>query len=635
VHFFGLAPIALVELGAVAGAVIVGLYLLKLRRRPIAVPFSKIWRRILRDQEATSLFSQLKRVLSLLLQLLLLALLVLALGDPRGFVGASSRNVVVLVDASASMKAIDVATPVAPGRSRIDEAREQVQKIVRGLGGADRALVAQMDAVVTPLSTLTSDASDLDRAASQLRATDARADFPQALRFATDVLRGLPSAEIIVVSDGALGEARDASGDVHLGGAKVSFVPIGKRGRNVAITEFTVRRYPLDRDRYEVLLELYNTSQRAEEVELELLGDGSLVDVTNLRLSPGERLPRMYPNLSGARRTLEAKIRLAGGERDDLPADDHAYALLPDQRRIRVLCVTSGNTYLEAALLLTSYLDVTYLGPGDYPAPAGKTYDVTIFDGVTPPPATGAGAILYLNPSGSHSPVKVEQALVNVGFDTIDKKSPLLKWTSVEDVYIGKARRLVPGPGDHVVGASEKGPLLVAGRRDQQRFVAMGFDPRESDLVLRVAWPVLLLNVLGDFVAEDASYLSSFRTGEVWHIALPTLSTEVVLTSPDGSSRRLPVQEGRAVYLGRQAGFYTLEVGPKGESAQSEFAANLADPEESEIEPKPVLVVDGQVASAVAGFHVGVRSEWWIALLLLAALLTTIEWATYHRRITV
>ena len=58
---------------------VVVFYILKLRRRPVAVPFSKIWDRILRDKEATSLFSQLKRLLSLLLQLALLTLPLLAL----------------------------------------------------------------------------------------------------------------------------------------------------------------------------------------------------------------------------------------------------------------------------------------------------------------------------------------------------------------------------------------------------------------------------------------------------------------------------------------------------------------------------------------------------------------------------
>jgi hypothetical protein len=276
VHFYGLSASTLTAIAVIGAAAIVGLYVLKLRRRPVPVPFVRIWQRILREKEATSLFSQLKRILSLLVQLLLLGLLVLALGDPRGFASTKSRNVVVLVDASASMKAVDVASSLNPAYARIDAAKDEVKKLVRGLGGSDRMLIAQMDAVVTPLSTMTSEVADLDQAVAQARATDARADFPRALRFASDVLLGLSSPEIVVVSDGNLGEPRDAAGEVHLGNVAVSFVPIGKGGRNVAITEFSVRRYPLDRDRYEVMLELYNASKQAEEIELDLLGDGNL-----------------------------------------------------------------------------------------------------------------------------------------------------------------------------------------------------------------------------------------------------------------------------------------------------------------------------------------------------------------------
>ena len=80
------AGLTFAQLGMIFGGAAVfmtALYILKLRRRTVPVPFSKLWERILRDKEATSLFSRLKRLMSLLLQLALLALLVLALGDPR------------------------------------------------------------------------------------------------------------------------------------------------------------------------------------------------------------------------------------------------------------------------------------------------------------------------------------------------------------------------------------------------------------------------------------------------------------------------------------------------------------------------------------------------------------------------
>src|ERR1700691_2519598 len=119
------AGLPLAQLLAVFGAVGFGvlvLYVLKLRRRVVAIPFSPLWRRILKDKEATSLFSKLKRLLSLLLQLALLALLVLALGDPRAAATlVKGRNLVVLVDASASMQATDVAP------DRLGAAKDEVK----------------------------------------------------------------------------------------------------------------------------------------------------------------------------------------------------------------------------------------------------------------------------------------------------------------------------------------------------------------------------------------------------------------------------------------------------------------------------------------------------------------------------
>jgi hypothetical protein len=37
----------------------------------------------------------------------------------------------------------------------------------------------------------------------------------------------------------------------------------------------------------------------------------------------------------------------------------------------------------------------------------------------------------------------------------------------------------------------------------------------------------------------------------------------------------------------------------------------------------------------VQGFQAGIRREFWIYLLIAAIVLTAIEWATYHRRLTV
>jgi hypothetical protein len=632
-NLVGLPLQTLLSTFAVAGGAVVVLYILKLRRRPVPVPFSRIWQRVLGDREATSLFSQLKRLLSLLVQLAMIAALVLALGDPRPAKNLlDGRSLVVLVDASASMRATDVSP------TRIDEGKRRLVELVRGLGASDRMLVAQLDATVTPLSTMTGEPSELEAAVAAVQAGDTRADFARGLRFALDALRGEPHPEIVVVSDGVLGAPSDALGPVELGEVKLSYVGVGERGRNVAITGFSVRRYPLDRSRYEAMLELTNLAPEPLTVELSLFGDGEVTDVSRLVLGPNERVPRFYPSLSGGSRKLEARIQLADGTRDDLPADDVAYALMPERRRARVQVVTAGNMYLEAALLLDEYLDVTSVDPSKYPA--SGAFDVTIFDGVAPAVAEGSGHALYLDPSGSNLPFEVGKELLDddpetrLGFDELESDHPIVRHTQLADVNVARAHVLRGREGDRVLGASFRGPLLLAGRRGGSKFVALGFDVRQSDLPLRVSWPLFLLNVINDFIEEDTSYLSSFTTGEVWRVPAPSALERATLVDPSKAERTVPVEEGRAVVLGRAAGFYELR-SPEGEGYSAMFAANLSDAKESDIEPVRELKVGDVVAAAPAGFAIGVRHELWAYVLLGVALVSLVEWLSYHRRWTV
>ena len=243
---------------------------------------------------------------------------------------------------------------------------------------------------------------------------------------------------------------------------------------------------------------------------------------------------------------------------------------------------------------------------------------------------------LYLDPRGSGPPLKVGAELAAPGFDKVGRKHPLVRFLALEDVNIARGHRLELGPGDRAVGLSESAPILVAGVRSGVRFAALGFDVRESDLPLRVAWPLLLLNTLHWFTDEDSDYLSSFRTGEVWRVPVGSGVARATVKGP-GGEELVPVLEGRASLRGRRAGFYELTTAAQGGEGPVTvgFAANLLDPEETAIAPLDRLEVGGQPAGEVGSFEVGVRREIWIYLLLAVALLTALEWATYHRRVTV
>jgi hypothetical protein len=334
---------------------------------------------------------------------------------------------------------------------------------------------------------------------------------------------------------------------------------------------------------------------------------------------------------------------MADGTHDDLPADDHAYALLPERRRARIQVVSDGNMYLDAALLLDEYLDVTTVPTAKYPSEG--QFDVTIFDNVAPTVAAGSGHVLYLNPSGSNLPFTVDKEVTDddpnyqLGFDEIDTKSPLVRYTALSDVQISRAHILKGSKEDKVVGSSFKGPILISGRRGGSKFVALGFDIRESDLPLRISWPLFLLDTINDFVEEDTSYISSFTTGQVFRVPAPSGVDVAELLQPGGDPskdadwRQVPVEDGRAVFLGEHAGFYTLRTEDK--TYETMFAANLSDPVESDIEPVKELKVGKSDAGEPSGFTVGVRREFWIYLLIAVIGISAIEWLTFHRRVTV
>ena len=148
--FQGVAPATLLQALGVTAAAVTALYLLKLRRRRVTVPFSPLWTKLLAEPRSRAPLHKLKRWLSWLLALALLAALAGAAGDPRADERAEDRRSwVVLLDASASMRAGD-GTP-----TRFDDARREAMRVVDSLRGGDTAMIVRVDADVTPLTPLT------------------------------------------------------------------------------------------------------------------------------------------------------------------------------------------------------------------------------------------------------------------------------------------------------------------------------------------------------------------------------------------------------------------------------------------------------------------------------------------------
>jgi hypothetical protein len=205
-----LGPLSLTAFLAIAAAatiLAIGAYIIKMRRRRFEVPFSALWKRVLEQKDANSLWKQLKRLLSLLLILLIMALVLFAALDPTlGAVDRDARSVVILVDASASMKAMD--GDEAGTLTRLDAAKRRAKELIDSMGGGDVAMVMKVDGQATPMSRFTSDAPMLNKVVDGIVASDTPADLTRALGAAADALRDRKRPLVVLVSDGAYPEAQ-------------------------------------------------------------------------------------------------------------------------------------------------------------------------------------------------------------------------------------------------------------------------------------------------------------------------------------------------------------------------------------------------------------------------------------------
>lgn len=633
----GVSPQILTTLALALGGSVLALYVLRVRRRRIEVPFSPIWNEVLREQQATSLWEKLKRWISLLVQLVLLALVLLALGDPRPEqTDDEGRSVVLIVDTSASMSALDE----EGARRRIDRAIEQARGILDQLGPRDEVMLVRMDGQLEPLTPFLTDPSVADELVRQLEPTATAADVREAVAFAVDSLARRPRGEIVIVSDGAWPQVQRERFGVDIPPhVDLVWLPVGTRGENIALTAFNVRRYPADRTAYEVYARVQSYLGVPVTVELSIYGEGRLVEVESLDVPPEGAELRIYPEIPTSGQRLEARIRITAGDAVDVfPDDDVAWALLPRARTPRVLLVTPGNLYVEAPFLLNESVDVDVIAPSDYVAAnAGdpsEGYDLTVFDGVTPPTAD-RGNFLYFAPFGEHSPWWVDADVVDPIIHVTRDNHPLLRWIDgLRDVNIARARRLDLTDDDVVVASAISGaPMIVARDGIRGRRAAIAFAPTDSDLPLRIAFPVLLINAVDWFTGADGNLVEAYRTGETWFVPLDDRDlTEVDVVAPDGTRFVAQASEGAAVWYGDQAGFYRVEA-PGGAFL---VAGNLADAEESRVAPADDLTLgDETPATEFAEGEIELELDAWLWLVLAAFGLLMLEWATWNRRVTV
>ncbi len=666
-------PLAL--LGLLFVPAVIAMYLLKLRRDQAIVPSTLLWTRLVADVEANAPWQKLRRSLLLLLQILLV--IILALLAARPFLerpAGLARDIVLVVDTSASMAATDVVP------DRLTAAKQVAIEALRDLPTGGRVSVIAADRSARIVVNESGDLARVRQAIEGIAVSSTRGDLGDALELASKLAARSGDAQVIVATDAALAE--QPTGRV---GAPVRVLAVGRERKNQAIVALAVRTSPSAVTR-SVFVSVANLDLEVAMRRLELWGDDRLLEVRDVRLEAQARSDVIVDDLPRDVGTVE--VRLVATDPtvltapDQLSVDDRAWAVVPPDRTRLVLVVGDGDPYLETALSYLPDVELYGVAPGDYGPRTertdGRPWDLVIFEGFLPAtlPRT---PILAIAPPRTSDLGEVSGRLVNPGIGTLDPEEPVLRYVDLSTTHIAEAVRLTtPSWARTVIPGPRGAPLLYAGDRDGIPSAVLAFEPRRSDLPLQVAFPILMANLTGELLGASTAPTETVEPGAPVELVIPDGALGLTVTHPDGEVTELvrtstgtsatvtfagtglpgvytvtPIADPDArpgASPGSSAGPSAVPsptVRPSGSPgatpppedplAPVRFAVDLFDVDESTIAPGSAAALEalgqapGVEPGPAAAERPTTRDELWVPIVLIVLLVLTAEWALYHR----
>ncbi len=684
-------PIAL-TLAALA-LPIIALYILRVRLRRVPVSTNLFWKQIYEEKPPRSIWQHFRHLMSLLLQLLLLMLIVLAIADPYfSWQLLQARRLVIVMDNSASMRATDVKPTRLDAAKNgaielIDGLRFRDEVAIVLAGSTPEAVVGMTshaptlrDAIMgiefsdSPTSLHT--AIELGHRligehphGQVLVMTDGCVEEVDLSDSDKKNLPPDPTAAAAVVGEESKNQETPQEQTVEKANepSPVEYRLFATEAANVGITRLQVRRSLIDPLGYEILASVKNASASPVACRLELTLNDIPVDVIPLQLKPEELWSRSIEKTSLDGGPLQAVLtRIVAGTSDEkvvsaaentkaasatnsggldlLSTDNSAWALVSARKTQRVLVVSPGNLFLQKVFEANPLVEVTLRKdlPEQWPADS-----IIILHG--PLPATlPSGNVFAIDSIGSCDQWDQGEVLENPIVTEQDKASPLMTHIRLDNVLVPQARQLQFKTPPHALARTLSGDIIYAEvKRPNGKCLALSVNLDSSDLAFRTAFPILVANSLGWFSGTTGEFQASMPTGEVATLAVTTTAAHASLQSPAQKTSRVVVStpsdsesDSALVTVGplNEVGLWKLTAtGPttaqksEGQEMDSlaEVAVNLASERETDLRPLKELLDSPQSKTIMAGWF---SKPLWFYLILLACVLTSVEWFLYQRR---
>jgi hypothetical protein len=669
---------------------IVLLYFLKLKRQSVVVPSTLLWRRSMEDLRVNSLFQRLRRNILLIMQLLTVAMILLALTGPS-WVGSSTsgRRLIIAIDQSASMSATDVAP------NRLSVAKSKATALINSMTASDLAMIIAFSDTAEVVSSYTSNKNLLKQKIQAIEPTERRTNLREALQVADGLANpsrqtegGIATAEstpkLVILTDGAFADIQGFS----LGNLEPELIVIGqgppefKPGQNeekttyptnnLAVLTMQARRNEESPNTIEVFGRLKNYDSADNTTELKLFrlpvdatkAEQTLIDALKITV-PGESEKGFQFTIAD---TGAQALMIDCQSNDLLKTDNIAYAVVPPDRKPSIRLVSSGNRYLSQYFRspgVKESIEYSEITPEDLKKPEiqrefslGKDA-LTIFDRCAPEIAPQNHSLYFgaFPPGKKFAELKAFQNPTILDWDTA---SPLMQY--LRDLTVIRIRDVrIPEPlpaGARPLIESDKGPVAVTSPRDGFMDVIIGFHLSDeksfnTDWFLKYSFPLFLSNTIQHLAGVGSDSVDGMhRPGESFSIAAgglvgKSLAIESLITNSKNTDSTTNVDSSGRIAITAQGFQGAFSV--KNEKALVDlFTVDLFDDQESNLATRGLAPVGapGPVAekyqlkigfTPIAGTSksAGLDAPLWKSAVALGLILLIAEWFIYNRRVAI
>ena len=561
-----------------------------IRRKPRRMVFSSVLLFIERGTQASvKPWGRLRLPPIFFLQLLLLILLILALGEPVFSVRVS--NIAIVMDNSASMQVQE------DGRERIALARDRARRVIADLGASGKVDIYRTVPRLERVNKNTLSPSDAAALLVRLEPYD-MADVAANHNYLLNQLAADQKYErVYLITDRP---ARGQSGATRV-------ITVGRPRDNLAVTAFNVSLASLANARWEAQVEVTNYSAKDRRVEVTLRAGVAALASREITAPAGRSGLASFQGFA-EHPYYEAEIDV----QDALALDNRQFAVPASSHNLKILGVSPRPQALRSLRTIPG-VTVDIVAPEDYEKTDRSGYGLEIFH-LSTPAMLQANPLLLILPPDDNPLVDLGDPIIRAVASGWRESHPLNRYVNFALFRPTYARPLKPQVAGETLVESQEGVLAFAAERQGKRHLVLGFDPFPYLGRDNLPMSIFTLNFLDWFLA--GSGVKGQLTGQP--VVFGTIQQKTSLTNPRGDKHSL--KAGSASFPDTFfQGIYQLSRN----SNRQLFAINYQEASESDLrERNPINLqeTNGGKSSVSALF------SFWPYLLTLSLLLFIIEW---------